>query len=99
MYDVVIRNGKIIDGTGRPAFTGDVAIVGQQIVAIGELDDTGDRELDAEGRCVMPGIIDGHTHLDAQIFWDPLCGIESAHGVTTVVMGNCGFSLAPGGPE
>ena len=99
MYDMVIRNGKIVDGTGGDPYRGDVAIKGDRIIEVGAVDVAGKEELDAEGRCIVPGFIDGHTHLDAQIFWDPLCGIESAHGVTTVVMGNCGFTLAPGGED
>ena len=97
MYDLVIRNGTIVDGTGLPRYRADVAIQGNRIAAIGRtLPEKGKQEIDATGQVVTPGFIDGHTHMDAQVFWDPIGSCSCWHGVTTVVMGNCGFTLAPG---
>ena len=73
MFDLVIRNGTVFDGSGRPGFRADIGVVGDRIAAIGQVSENGHRELDAEGRIVSPGFIDGHTHLDAQLFWDPAC--------------------------
>jgi N-acyl-D-aspartate/D-glutamate deacylase len=95
--DVVIRGGTVIDGTGRPGRIEDVAVAEGRIAGIGE-GLSGDRELDASGQVVTPGFIDIHTHYDAQVFWDPWLTPSSFHGVTTVVAGNCGFSIAPIGP-
>ncbi|WP_156680724.1 N-acyl-D-amino-acid deacylase family protein [Sphingomonas profundi] len=96
MYDLVIRGGRIIDGTGLPAFHADLAIKGGRIARIGRVGaSTGAREIDARGKIVTPGFIDGHTHYDAQLNWDPYLTNSSTHGVTSVVMGNCGFSIAP----
>ncbi len=92
--DVVIRGGTLMDGTGAPGRLADVAISGGRIAAIGERL-TGRRVLDASGQVVSPGFIDIHTHYDAQVFWDPWLTPSSYHGVTTVVAGNCGFSIAP----
>lgn len=94
-YDLVVRNGLVVDGTGMPGRRADVAIVGGRIATVGRVDGRGATEVDAEGHVVTPGFIDGHTHLDAQMFWDPLGTSSCWHGVTTVVMGNCGFTLAP----
>jgi N-acyl-D-amino-acid deacylase len=94
-YDVVIRNGVVVDGSGLDAFRADVGIVGDRIATVGRIKARGREEIDAEGRVVTPGFIDGHTHMDAQIFWDPHGTYSCFHGVTTVVMGNCGFTLAP----
>ena len=95
-HDLIIRNGTIVDGTGADAYRGDVAVDGQRITAIGDLsDETAAREVDATGLVVTPGFIDLHTHLDAQIAWDPLMTSSSWHGVTTVLMGNCGVTFAP----
>jgi N-acyl-D-amino-acid deacylase len=98
MADVVIRGGTVVDGTGAPGRLADVAIEGDRVVAIGP-GLTGDREIDATGCVVAPGFIDIHTHYDAQVFWDPALTPSCYHGVTTVVAGNCGFSIAPTRPE
>jgi N-acyl-D-aspartate/D-glutamate deacylase len=98
MHDLVIRGGTVIDGTGAPARPADVAIEGDTIVEIGE-GLSGTHELDAGGQVVTPGFIDIHTHYDAQVFWDPALTPSSWHGVTSVVAGNCGFSIAPCRPE
>ncbi|MGE4652410.1 MAG: amidohydrolase family protein, partial [Myxococcota bacterium] len=95
MHDLVIRNGKVIDGTGRPAFSADVAIDGDRIVAVGTVTDSAWQSIDAEGRLVTPGFVDPHTHRDAQLFWDPLGSPACWNGTTTVVLGNCGVSFAP----
>jgi N-acyl-D-amino-acid deacylase len=94
-YDLVIRNGSLIDGTGAAPFPGDIAVVGDTIVAMGRVEGLGKREIDAEGHAVTPGFIDLHTHLDAQVGWDPLLAPLSYHGVTTALMGNCGVTFAP----
>jgi len=98
-YDLVIRDGDIVDGSGLPRFRADVGVVGDRIAKIGRISERGTREIDAGGHVVTPGFIDGHTHMDAQINWDPLCTSSCHQGVTTVVMGNCGFTLAPSRAE
>lgn len=99
-YDVVIRNGKVVDGTGEPARIADVAINGSVIAAVGEnLPGTGSRELDASGLLVTPGWVDHHTHYDGQVTWDQWLTPSSWHGVTTAVMGNCGVGFAPARPD
>ncbi len=95
MYDEVIRGGMVIDGTGADAVKADVAIADGRIAAIGEIPETGTIETDATGKLVIPGIVDPHTHYDAQLLWDPTASPSSIHGVTTVIGGNCGFTLAP----
>ncbi|PYU98761.1 MAG: hypothetical protein DMG10_27335, partial [Acidobacteria bacterium] len=94
-HDLIIRGGTIIDGSGLPRYQADVGIKGGRITAIGKVSGPADEVIDAEGHVVAPGFIDGHTHMDAQVFWDPLGSCSCWHGVTSVVMGNCGFSLAP----
>ena len=94
-YSLVIRNARIIDGTGRPAFGGDLAIIGNRIAAIGPFEGRGLREIDAAGQVVAPGFIDVHTHYDPQLCWDRLATPSPEHGVTSLVMGNCSVSLAP----
>lgn len=102
--DIVIRNGTVVDGTGAPSRRADVAISGDVITAIvsaddGGVDDVGRREIDADGRLVTPGFVDIHTHLDGQIAWDPIAAPICWHGVTSVVMGNCGVTFAPCRPD
>jgi N-acyl-D-aspartate/D-glutamate deacylase len=94
-FDVVIRNGVVVDGSGFGAYRAAVGIVGDRIARIGTIRERGAQEIDAEGHVVTPGFIDGHTHMDAQVFWDARGANSCWHGVTTVVMGNCGFTLAP----
>jgi N-acyl-D-amino-acid deacylase len=95
MHDIVIRNGEVADGTGSAPTRADVAIDGDRITDVGVVPGRGAREIDASGRLVTPGFIDIHTHLDAQLFWDPAASSSCWHGVTTVVLGNCGVTFAP----
>jgi len=95
MHDIVIRGGQVADGTGAPAARADVAIDGDRVTAVGVVADKGRREINAEGKVVTPGFVDVHTHLDAQLFWDPSASSSCWHGVTTVVLGNCGVTFAP----
>ncbi len=94
-YDLTIRNGNLIDGTGAAARPGDVAIQNGQIVAVGEVSGSARREIDAQGMAVTPGFVDIHTHYDGQATWDPQLAPSCYHGVTTAVMGNCGVGFAP----
>ena len=95
MFDYLIKNGTIIDGTGSKGFKADIAIEEDRIVAIGTLEGEAKEIIDAEGLIVTPGFVDPHTHYDAQLFWDPRATPSNLHGVTSAVMGNCGFTLAP----
>src|SRR3954463_16824039 len=95
MHDLVIRNGQIVDGTGAPRFAGDVAVDDGRITEVGDVSGKGNREIDADGCVVAPGWVDIHTHYDGQATWDPEITPSSWHGVTTVVMGNCGVGFAP----
>ena len=94
-YDLLIKNGTVVDGSGSPSYRADVAVGGGKIAAIGRINERAKQTIDAEGHVVSPGFVDGHTHMDAQIFWDPIGSCSCYHGVTSVVMGNCGFTLAP----
>ena len=93
--DLVVKGGLVVDGTGAAPYRADVGVTGGRIVEIGRITDGARQTIDAEGHVVSPGFVDGHTHMDAQVMWDPFGTCSSWHGVTTVVMGNCGFTLAP----
>ena len=99
MYDLIIKNGTVYDGTGKKPFFADVAIKGNKIVAIGELEESSKKVIDAKGKIVAPGFVDIHTHYDGQVTWDPYLRPSTYHGVTTVVMGNCGVGFSPCKPE
>lgn len=99
MYDIVIRGGTVIDGTGRPGFKADIAIKDGLIAAVGTLDGSGRKEFDARDRIVTPGWVDIHTHYDGQVSWDSYLSPSCWHGVTTIVMGNCGVGFAPVAPD
>jgi len=94
-FDLVIKNGMIVDGSGGARYRGDIGVKDGRIATIGRISAPADDVVDAEGHVVTPGFVDGHTHMDAQIFWDSLGSCSCYHGVTSVVMGNCGFTLAP----
>jgi N-acyl-D-aspartate/D-glutamate deacylase len=99
MHDLVIRGGTVVDGTGAPAVAADVAVDDGRITAVGAVEAEGAEEIDANGRLVTPGFVDIHTHYDGQVTWDPLLTPSTLHGVTTIVMGNCGVGFAPARPD
>ncbi|MGH9919971.1 MAG: amidohydrolase family protein, partial [Nitrososphaerales archaeon] len=99
MHDLILRNGVVVDGSGSEPRLGSVAVSEGRIVAVGAVDGAARREIDLDGRLVTPGFIDLHTHYDAQLFWDRWLTPSPAHGVTTVISGNCGLTLAPMRPE
>ena len=94
-FDLVIKNGTIVDGSGGASYMADVGVNDGRISAIGRIREKSTETVDAEGHVVSPGFVDGHTHMDAQVFWDPIGSCSCYHGVTSVIMGNCGFTLAP----
>src|SRR5262245_3682507 len=94
-YDVIVEGGRIVDGTGTQAYAGAVAIKDGRVAAVGEVTGDAARTIDADGQVVAPGFIDAHTHYDAQLLWDPTANPSTAHGITTVLLGNCGYTLAP----
>lgn len=94
-YDILVKNGTVVDGSGGARYRADVGVVDGKIAAIGRINEKAQTTIDAEGQVVSPGFVDGHTHMDAQVFWDPIGSSSCYHGVTSVVMGNCGFTLAP----
>jgi N-acyl-D-amino-acid deacylase len=94
-YDVIVKDAHIVDGTGKKAYGGDIAVKDGRIAAVGEVSGSATRIIDAGGQVVAPGFIDAHTHYDAQLMWDPTANPSTSHGVTTVLMGNCGYTLAP----
>ena len=99
MHDLVIRSGTIVDGTGTAAYEGDVAIDNGLISQVGTVHMRGREEIDARGLLVTPGFVDIHTHYDGQATWDPVMAPSAWHGVTSLVMGNCGVGFAPAAPD
>src|SRR5207249_6666472 len=97
--DLVVRGARVVDGTGLPSYSADIAVRDGRVMQVGRVDERGNVELDADGAVVAPGFVDIHTHYDAQLHWEPTASPSSWHGVTTVITGNCGFSLFPARSE
>ena len=95
MYDVIVRGGLVVDGSGTPGYLGDIAVLDGKIVAVGEVQGEARHVVEAQGRVVAPGFIDPHTHFDVQLLWDGAAKPALEHGITCVVPGNCSLSLAP----
>jgi N-acyl-D-aspartate/D-glutamate deacylase len=98
-YDLLLRNGRVVDGSGMPAFWGDVGVAGGKIVEVGKLQGPARRVIDVQGQVIAPGFIDNHCHFDAQALWDPICTFACYHGATTVINGNCSLGMAPSRPD
>ena len=98
-YDLLIKEAQVIDGTGSPAFSGDVAVKDGKIAEVGKVTEGATRVINARNQIVTPGFVDIHTHMDAQLLWDPLGTSSCWQGITTMVIGNCSFSVAPCRPE
>ncbi len=98
-YDLLLKNGRVVDGSGGPSYAGDVGVVDGRIVETGKLGSSARRIIDVQGQVIAPGFIDNHCHYDAQALWDPLCTFACYHGATTVINGNCSLGLAPARPE
>ena len=94
-YDLLVKNGRVVDGSGMPSYRGDVAVKGGKVVETGKLSGAANRVIDADGMVIAPGFVDNHCHYDAQVTWDPLCSFSCYHGATTVIIGNCSLALAP----
>src|SRR5437588_10810620 len=98
-YDLIIKDAQICDGTGAPIYSGSLAVDDGRIAAVGKVSGAARREIDARGLVLAPGFIDIHTHYDAQVCWDPLLTCSSWHGITSILMGNCGVGVAPVRPN
>ena len=95
-YDLLVRGGRVVDGSGLPSYNADVAIKDGKIVELGRIKGSAAKTIDVNGLVVAPGFIDHHTHMDAQVLWDPYGTSEPQHGITSILAGNCGLALAPG---